>query len=188
MPGASYEVQGTAAQESLVESSLQQGSPFKQQSLFGSYPLSKPHPPLLKAQRWSAVVKKTISVISLSVRDDSKGGSSRNHKLSYTIATQVIVNINTGIGENTVSAVSALVKSQVGFEPILLDSKLFPLIDSDATSGIEFWKSTRRIMAASKSLYDKIGGVNPDIVQCEVDNDTTQTPSSKRSRYATLEV
>ncbi len=108
--------------------------------------------------------------------------------MSYTIATQVIVNINTGIGENTVSAVSALVKSQVGFEPILLDSKLFPLIDSDATSGIEFWKSTRRIMAASKSLYDKIGGVNPDIVQCEVDNDTTQTPSSKRSRYATLEV
>ena len=79
----------------------------------------------------------------------------------YNVVSQVIVSINTIAGECNVSAVSEKVQEQVGFEVILLDSKLFPLLDNDATTGVDFWKSTRKIIAASRSLYEKLGGITP---------------------------
>lgn len=52
------------------------------------------------------------------------------------------------------------VSEQVGFPTILLDSKCFALMKNDATSGIEFWKSTRKILAASASLWQQVSGHN----------------------------
>ncbi len=147
MPGATYDVEGGAELEAGTSSS----SPFGSYSKMAS---PVPHPPILKHKQ-IPVIKKTIPI----TRDDgSRSGSSRSNKLVYNIVTQVIVSINSSLGECS----SNLVKVQTGFDPILLDSKLFPIMDSEATTGTEFWKSTRKIMAASKSLYERLGGVIPE--------------------------
>ena len=52
---------------------------------------------------------------------------------------------------------------QVGFQAVLLDSKCYPLMSNEATSGIEFWKSTRKILAASKSLFESLTECNSDV-------------------------
>ncbi len=168
MPGATYDVEGGAELEAGTSSS----SPFGSYSKMAS---PVPHPPVLKHKR-IPVIKKTIPIITLSTRDDgSRSGSSRSNKLVYNIVTQVIVSINSSLGECSVNGVANLVKVQTGFDPILLDSKLFPIMDSEATTGTEFWKSTRKIMAASKSLYEKLGGVIPEFNE----TDTQPTPSKK---------
>ena len=45
---------------------------------------------------------------------------------------------------------------------ILLDSKCYPLLENDDTSDPEYWKSTRKIIAAAKEVYIKLGGVPTD--------------------------
>lgn len=112
-----------------------------------------PHPPPSRKS-----IKKTIPVINLSARDSNRPSSSKTNGLMYTVVTHVIVNLNSSAGECTVGTVAEKVKAQVGFDTILLDSKLYPVLENDATSGIEFWKSTRKIMAASRSLYERLGG------------------------------
>ena len=72
-----------------------------------------------------------------------------------------------------------MVKRQVGFDVVLLDSKLYPIINNDATSGTEFWKSTRKIIAASRSLYEKLGGVSAELSQVE-DEVVIVEPSCKK--------
>ena len=47
-----------------------------------------------------------------------------------------------------------MVSSNVGYDVILLDSKCYPLLDNSVTTSIDFWKSTRKILAASKSSYE----------------------------------
>ena len=42
------------------------------------------------------------------------------------------------MGECSVASVAEMVKREVGFSVILLDSKLNPLIESEATSGLEY--------------------------------------------------
>jgi hypothetical protein len=37
--------------------------------------------------------------------------------------------------------------------------KLYPIMDNEASVGADFWKSTRKIIAASRSLYQKLGGI-----------------------------
>ena len=110
-----------------------------------------------------------------------KPSSSKTNGLSYTIVTQVIVSINSS--ECNVTSVSDMVKTQLGLEVILLDSKLYPSFDNEATSGVEFWKSTRKIIAASRSLYEKLGGVMPgaELNQGE-DNLVMTEPSSKKRK------
>lgn len=60
--------------------------------------------------------------------------------------------------ECNVPAISHLVTQQLGFQAIVLDCKC-PLMCNEATSGIDFWKSSRKILAASKDLYENL---NPD--------------------------
>ena len=50
----------------------------------------------------------------------------------------MIVIPNSSAGECTVGIVAEKVKAQVGFDTILLDSKQYPVLENDATSGIEF--------------------------------------------------
>ena len=80
-------------------------------------------------------------------------------------------------------SVADLVASQVGFPIVLLDSKCYPLSPSSGTSGDDFWKSTRRILAASKSLFKKLGGHGSDVSSAESE---TQPSSSKKPRTDTL--
>ena len=62
---------------------------------------------------------------------------------------------------------------------MLLDSKCFPILESDTTASIDFWKYNRKILAASKSLYTKLTGssTNPSRATSEIhsnedDNDS----------------
>ena len=66
------------------------------------------------------------------------------------MVTNLIVSIDST--QCNVTAVADLVRKQVGFEVVLLDSKLFPIFENEASSSFDFWKSTRKIIAASKAL------------------------------------
>lgn len=99
----------------------------------------------------------------------------------HTIVTQVIVSLDSSMGDCSVVKEAEMVKRQVGFDVVLLDSKLYPLISSDATSGIDFWKSTRKIIAASRSVYEKLGGVSVGAEVSQLDDDVVviEPPPSK---------
>ena len=64
------------------------------------------------------------------------------------------------MNECNIATAVELVKHQVGFDVVLLDCKLFPLIENEAMSCPDFWKSTRKIIAASRSMYEKLVGVS----------------------------
>lgn len=87
-----------------------------------------------------------------------KKGKAKKGKVDYTTVTQVVVSMTPA--ECNVNDVATKVSEQVGFPTILLDSKCFALMKNDATSGIEFWKSTRKILAASASLWQQVSGHN----------------------------
>ena len=74
------------------------------------------------------------------------------------------------------------VKMQVGFEVILLDSKLFPLLDNESTAGV--YKSsgvlTRKIIAVSRTTYEKLAGVpGQELSRVDTDEDIASTPCKK---------
>ncbi len=48
----------------------------------------------------------------------------------HTVVTQMIVSFDSSMGDCCVAKGAELVKRQVGFETILLDSKLYPLISN----------------------------------------------------------
>lgn len=56
---------------------------------------------------------------------------------------------------------------------ILLNSKCFPVLDNEISRSSEFWKSTQKIMAASKSLYVKLKGSSTDPERAKVEVDLT---------------
>ena len=78
---------------------------------------------------------------------------------------------------------------QVGFDVQLLDSKCYPLLANEGTSGTEFWKSTRKILGASKSIYERISGLSADMnIEQAIDlTDDEAGPSQKRQRSEPLE-
>ena len=80
-----------------------------------------------------------------------------------------------------------LVHQQVGFEVVVLDSKCFPIIECESTTSMEFWKSNRRVLVASKALYKKLGGsstslssTNDEIHLTHSDEEVTNPPQPKR--------
>ena len=80
-----------------------------------------------------------------------------------------------------------LVYQQVGFEVVVLDSKCFPIIECESTTSMEFWKSNRRVLVASKALYQKLGGsstslssTNDEIDLTHSDEEVTNLPQPKR--------
>ncbi len=78
--------------------------------------------------------------------DPDKPSSSK--ALSYSIDSQSC----------SPSAIVDLLSAQVGFEVILLDSKCYPILQNSATTEFGFWKSTRKVLAASKVSYEKLTG------------------------------
>ena len=59
---------------------------------------------------------------------------------------------------SNVICIADLVAKQVGFPVILLNGKCYPLSASVGTCGLDFWRSTRKILAPSKSLYSQVNG------------------------------
>ncbi len=76
------------------------------------------------------------------------------------MVTQVVVTLEPH--KCSQGVVVELVKQQVGYDIILLDSKCFPVLDNETTRSTEYWKSTRKILAASMSLYSRLKGTSAD--------------------------
>ena len=149
---------------------------------FGAYtryaiPNPPPHPPPITCPK-KHVIKKNIGLASLSAR--KQGPSSRN-RIQYTAVTQMTVSLDPSRGQCCVSGVCEKVKEQIGFDVVLLDSKCFPVLPNDDTSCPEFWKSTRKIIAAPTQSYEKLGGVPADtdwLKECDQENE----PPPKKAR------
>lgn len=94
----------------------------------------------------------------MSAPDTDKPSSSKCSlcPLEYQVITQLVVSIDSN--RCSPSAVSEQVHQQIGFDVILLDSKCFPIMENDSTCAIDFWKSNRKVLAASKDLYTKLTG------------------------------
>lgn len=86
---------------------------------------------------------KRSPVVLVSVKKSTKGKG----QIKYDVITQVVVNLSSATC--SVNGVSQLVAKQVDFDVILLDSKGFPLLNNESTSGESFWKSTRKILVRS---------------------------------------
>ena len=204
IPGAVYEVKGHVL---LSESQSTGTTPAPAvvtshpASPFGAYPFptyprppktmlaQPPHPPMKRKKGWS----KTIIIVSLK-KKSSKGAASRgNMRVEYEIVTQVSVFLDPS--SSTVRKVAELVKRQIDVDVILLDSKCYPLLENDSTSGELYWRSTRKVLAANRSIYSKLTGDCTDLGNASIDatqEDTGEesdsssmtnvdfTPSSKR--------
>lgn len=142
-----------------------------------------PHPPAPHARR--RTIQKTVLLVKVATRDVSKPSSSRASRLSHTIITSIVVKLHNGMGECNVETVAEMVKSQVGFDVILLDSKLYPLIANHSTSGLDYWKSTRKIIATSCAVYEKLVGKSPAEEIGTVDDEVTFVePPAKKARVS----
>ena len=73
------------------------------------------------------------------------------------------------MSSSTVRQVTELVKRQIGLDVVLLNSKSYPLLDNDSTRGEAFWKSTRKVLAANRGLYNKLIGQHTDLEKASID-------------------
>ena len=121
----------------------------------------KPHPPRVPKKS----VRKAVSLVSLSSVDTTKASTSKPQRMDYSVVTQVFLCLEPD--QCNVRSVGDLVAWQVGFPVILLDSKLYPLLSNEGTSGVDFWRSTRKILAASKSLYQQLSVHEPALEDVE---------------------
>ena len=175
--GGGYEVHGTDTSSATTPVPPIQPYGSSTTTPYGSYPRSTfpttcmpPHPPTQKANK----IKKGILLVTISKKDKPKG------KVDYTAVTQVILSLSSS--QCNVPAAANLVSEQVGFEVILLDSKCYPLLPNEGTSGTEFWKGTRKILAASKAIYEKLTGLSGDMNIKEINltsADNEPGPSTK---------
>ena len=120
--------------------------------------------------------RKTIILVSLTKREGVRACKGKS-RVDYEVVTQVVVNL--GPSACSVSSVTDLVRKQVDFDVILLDSKCYPLLGNESTSGEGFWKSTRKVLATSRELYRKLTGHTTDPVRASID--LTQDESSEDS-------
>ena len=145
--GSTYYVHGES--QGTTEPTTSQFSPFGAYTRRTCPDLQPPHPPHTRTTRF----KKTIMIVSLSKQGKGKG----RQRIEYTTVTQVVVTLSPS--QCTVQAVGDLVAQQVGFEVVLLDSKCYQPLNTEGTSGMDFWKSTTKIIAASQSLYENVTGL-----------------------------
>ena len=169
--GNTYEVYGNGRQLDSVMS-LPVSTPF------GAYVNPTfpppPHPP--RAAK-PISIKKSIVIINVSKK---KG------KLDYKTVTQVVVSLT--LSQCNVNAVTQLVTQQVGFQVQLLDCKCYPLLVNEGTSGAAFWRSTRKIMATSKSVYERVSGLSADMdIEQAMDDAPGPSKSRKRPHYESQE-
>ena len=176
---ATYDVYGT---EPTITSSTA-SNPFSQ-GPFGSYTRyaniqPRPHPPPVPCSK-KRLIKKSIVLGSLSVREQ---GTSSKNKIQYSVVTNITVTLDPTCGQCSVRGVCAKVKEQVGFEVVLLDSKCYPILSNEDTSIPDFWRSTRKIIAASQQAYEKLGGIPPEMDLCkQMEERDESEPPKKRAR------
>ena len=179
--GATYVVHGNQTSSSSEATSSHSASPLMPYGAYTSCTYSQfdpppPHPPRsLKSNE----IKKNILVVSLS----KKGKERAKQHLEYTTVTQIVISLSPS--QCSVPAIAQIVTQQVGFQVILLDSKCYPLLSSEGTSGTECWKSTRKILAASKSLYERVSGMSTkgdiaDRAAIDLTMDNEPGPSKKK--------
>ena len=147
-------------------------------SAYGAYvgPTQQVPPPRpqLAQRRKSNSYRKTIQVVSLSLPNQNKPSTSKaSTHLEYKVITQIIVSLE--VERCSGSIVAELVHQQVGFEVIRLDSKCFPILECESTTAIEFWKSNRRVIAASKTLYKKLTGSSTSLSNANDEIDLTHS-------------
>ena len=58
---------------------------------------------------------------------------------------------------------------QLDMEVELLDSKCYPFTENESTSTKSFWKSSCKILAANKSLYDKVSCQSTNVMRSSID-------------------
>ena len=197
--GATYEVQGiTHGSTHGTQGSANPSSMFSSQaaSPYGTYQVPRcpqpscnpmPHPPAPHARR--RIIQKTVLLAKVAARDANKPSSSRASRLSHTIITSIVVKLDHGMGECNVETVAEMVKAQVGFDVILLDCKLYPLIANDSTSGLDYWKSTRKVIATSRAVYEKLVGKSAvDEISTVDDEVAIIEPPAKKARVASDDV
>ena len=185
--GSTYEVQGASGNLPQVQVQGYPPSP----SPFGAYLAVQPYlpaasrpPPSVPVQATKQIrqlIRKSIQVASFSPCDPDTPCTSRSSKMLHTVVTQVIVTLDTANHECNVCTVAEKMKKQLGFSVVLLDSKLFPLIDNESTTGAGFWKSTRKIIATSRSAYEKAGGVLPGSELCLEDDNVEPEPKRQKT-------
>ena len=98
------------------------------------------------------------------------------------IVTQTSVFLD--VSSSTVRQVTELVKRQIGLDVVLLNSKSYPLLDNDSTRGEAFWKSTRKVLAANRGLYNKLTGQHTDLEKASIDltcEDTAEESDSSET-------
>ena len=116
-------------------------------SVSSGYSFTKPTLSLsLKKQN---VIRRTISLVRL-----EKG---RDKKVSFVPITDIIIKLN-GQDDCTVTRVAELVKDEAGFDVTLVNMKCNQIVDSDATQGFDFWKSSRKVLAVQTQMFDKTFG------------------------------
>ena len=86
-------------------------------------------PPAAYSSKGRKVTRKTIGLVTLK---STKG------KLTLETVTQVIVCIADNDHQCSVPVVAQLVKEQVRYDVILLNNKLYPILDAPSTRG-DFW-------------------------------------------------
>ena len=110
--------------------------------------------------------RKTIILVSLTKREGVRACKGKS-RVDHEVVTQVVVNL--GPSACSVSSVTDLVRKQVDFNVILLDSNCYPLLGNESTSGEGFWKSTRKVLATSRELYRKLTGQMTDPGRASID-------------------
>ena len=136
----------------------------------------------------NTMISKTIVLVTLhggSHFADRPSSSKMN--LLYEVVTQTQFSVDPN--DCSPSAVAHSVSQSVGFEVILLDSKCYPLLDNATTSTSEFWRSTRKILAASKSVFQRLSGTSIDFKK-RMNDETThgdvhkEVPTPKRPCFS----
>ena len=135
------------------------------------------HPPRFKQR----AIKKTILIANLSSCDSNRPSTSRAGRLVHTVVTQVIISLDSN--DCSVTRATECVRKQIGLDVVLLDSKLFPIMDNESTSGAEFWHSTRKIIAVSCASYERLSGIAAGEELCQVEGDVRQSASKKPKSY-----
>ena len=151
--GVTYEVHG----DEMDSPSMEQHNTSQPSSPYGAYTgpvCSTSKLPIMHTTSKSKSLRRAISLVSLTGVDPTKPCSSKAGKFEYTIVTQLYVCLTPD--QCNVSCVTDLLSKQVGFSVILLDCKCYPLPSTPATCGLDFWKGTRKVLAASKSLFSQL--------------------------------
>ena len=177
-PSSTYEVHGNAAvSPELSSTSMSLPVTSGINIPYGGYTSptfqsnSTPPPHIPCTSKNSNKIQKTIVLVNVSKKGKGKEKLGIG-KVDYTAITQVVVSMMTA--QCNVPTISKLVEQQVGFEVMLL-------LSNDSTCGPDFWKGTRKILAASKSVYQKLTGLSTDLNAIDLTIEEAG-PSEKKPR------